>query len=198
MRLGLSERVAIEAGIYRRDSLEKIAKDIGISRKSLSKEIRQNRTFAPAAKFNGKDCRFAAECTRQCVCGDVFCRRECVFCRKIDCSTLCSAYAPLSCKKIESSPYSLIDTAIPRKPVAYSYSWMIWYTARAAPLPSSSYHITWMIMEKLSIWNFVTILVIASLVSLCALQVTLIEMPRGWLAICLHLMVQWISMPLYR
>ena len=83
MRLGLSERVAIEAGIYRRDSLTKIAKDTGISRKSLSKEIRQNRTLAPAAKFNGKDCRFAAECTRQCVCGDFLCRQECVFCRKI-------------------------------------------------------------------------------------------------------------------
>ena len=68
MRLGLSERVAIEAGIYRRDSLTKIAKDTGISRKSLSKEIRQNRTLAPAAKFNGKDCR-----------------------------TLCSAYSPLTC-----------------------------------------------------------------------------------------------------
>ena len=105
MRLGLSERVAIEAGIYRRDSLAKIAKDIGISRKSLSKELRQNRTLAPGAKFNGKDCRFATECTRQCVCGDIFCRRECVFCRKIDCRTLCSAYAPLSCKKIESPPY---------------------------------------------------------------------------------------------
>ena len=105
MRLGLSERVAIEAGIYRRDSLEKIAKDIGISRKSLSKEIRQNRTLAPAAKFNGKDCRFAAECTRQCVCGDYFCRHECVYCRKIDCRTLCAAYATLSCKKIESPPY---------------------------------------------------------------------------------------------
>lgn len=61
MRLGLSERVAIEAGIYRRDSLAKIAKDIGISRKSLSKEIRQNRTIVPAAKSNGKDCRFASE-----------------------------------------------------------------------------------------------------------------------------------------
>ena len=42
MRLGLSERVTIEAGIYRRASLSEIAKQIGISRKSLSKEIRQN------------------------------------------------------------------------------------------------------------------------------------------------------------
>ena len=54
MRSGLSECIAIEAGIYRRDSLAKIAKQIGISRKSPSKEIRQNRTFALAAKFNGK------------------------------------------------------------------------------------------------------------------------------------------------
>lgn len=105
MRLGLSERVAIEAGIYRRDSLTKIAKDTGISRKSLSKEIRQNRTLAPACKINGKDCRFAAECTRQCVCGDFLCRQECVFCRKIDCRTLCPAYSPLSCMRIQSPPY---------------------------------------------------------------------------------------------
>ena len=65
MRLGLSERIAIEAGIYRRDSLEKIAKDIGISRRAVSEEIRRNRTLAPAARYNGKDCRFAAECTQQ-------------------------------------------------------------------------------------------------------------------------------------
>ena len=84
MRLGLSERVAIEAGIYRRDSLAKNAKDSGISRKFLPKEIQQNRILAPAAKLNGKDCRFASECTRQCVCGDNFCKRECVFCRKMD------------------------------------------------------------------------------------------------------------------
>jgi len=45
MRLGLPERIAIEAGIYRRDSLEKIAKDIGISRRAVSEEIRRNRTL---------------------------------------------------------------------------------------------------------------------------------------------------------
>lgn len=104
-RFGLSERTAIEAGLYRKASFAQIAKQIGTTAKSVSEEIRRNRTISPGAKFNGKDCRFATECTRQCVCGDVFCRRECVFCRKIDCRTLCSAYAPLSCKKIESPPY---------------------------------------------------------------------------------------------
>ncbi len=81
-RFGLSERTAIEAGIYRRASFAQIAKEIGTTARSVSEEIRRNRTLSPAAKFNGKDCRFAAECTRQCVCGDRFCRHECVFCRK--------------------------------------------------------------------------------------------------------------------
>ena len=104
-RFGLSERTAIEAGIYRRASFAQIAKEIGTTARSVSEEIRRNRTLSPAAKFNGKDCRFAAECTRQCVCGDRFCRHECVFCRKIDCRTVCSGYAPLSCKRIDTPPY---------------------------------------------------------------------------------------------
>ena len=104
-RFGLSERTAIEAGIYRRASFAQIAKEIGTTARSVSEEIRRNRTLSPAAKFNGKDCRFAAECTRQCVCGDRFCRHECVFCRKIDCRTVCSGYAPLSCKRIDTLPY---------------------------------------------------------------------------------------------
>ena len=90
-RFGLSERTAIEAGIYRRASFSQIAKEIGSTARSVSAEIRRNCTLSIAPKFNGKDCRFAAECTRQCVCGDFLCRQECVFCRKIDCRTLCPA-----------------------------------------------------------------------------------------------------------
>lgn len=104
-RFGLSERTAIEAGIYRRASFSQIAKEIGSTARSVSAEIRRNRTLSIAPKFNGKDCRFAAECTRQCVCGDFLCRQECVFCRKIDCRTLCPAYSPLSCVRIQSPPY---------------------------------------------------------------------------------------------
>lgn len=104
-RFGLSERTAIEAGIYRRASFSQIAKEIGSTARSVSAEIRRNRTLSIAPKFNGKDCRFAAECTRQCVCGDFLCRQECAFCRKIDCRTLCPAYSPLSCMRIQSPPY---------------------------------------------------------------------------------------------
>lgn len=104
-RFGLSERTAIEAGIYRRASFSQIAKEIGSTARSVSAEIRRNCTLSIAPKFNGKDCRFATECTRQCVCGDFLCRQECAFCRKIDCRTLCPAYSPLSCMRIQSPPY---------------------------------------------------------------------------------------------
>ena len=104
-RFGLSERTAIEAGIYRRASFAEIAKQIGTTPRAVSEEIRRNRTISAAPRFNGKDCRFASECTRQCVCGDVLCRRECVYCRKLDCTTICAAYAPPSCKHIENPPY---------------------------------------------------------------------------------------------
>lgn len=103
--LGLSERMAIEAGLYRKDSLAQIAKQIGVQTRAVSEEIRRNRTIAPAPRFNGKDCRFAAECNRQFVCKDSSCAFECVFCRKFDCTTLCPAYVPLTCKSISSPPY---------------------------------------------------------------------------------------------
>ena len=105
MRLGLPERIAIEAGIYRRDSMEKIAKDIGISRRAVSEEIRRNRTLSPAARYNGKDCRFAAECTQQFVCKNVHCSFSCVLCRKVNCTTICPAYAPVTCAFTNRPPY---------------------------------------------------------------------------------------------
>ena len=58
-RFGLSERTAIEAGIYRRASFPLIAKEIGSTARSVSAEIRRNRTLSISPEFNGKDCRFA-------------------------------------------------------------------------------------------------------------------------------------------
>lgn len=104
-RLGLAERIAIEAGIYRKDSLEKIAKDIGIRRRAVSEEIRRNRTLSPAPRYNGKDCRFAAECTKQFVCKNPYCSFSCVLCRKVDCTKVCPAYAPITCSYTNRPPY---------------------------------------------------------------------------------------------
>ena len=103
--IGFAERVAIEAGICRQESLAAIAKDINVQPRAVSEEIRRNRTLLPAARYNGKDCKFADECRRRFVCGKTDCLRDCVICTKVDCCTVCSSYSSLSCDLIKKPPY---------------------------------------------------------------------------------------------
>ncbi|MEE3334485.1 MAG: helix-turn-helix domain-containing protein, partial [Ruminococcus sp.] len=67
-RINLSQRIIIESGIYQRLSLTEIARRIGVSRASVSKEIRMNRTPAKGSKPHGNDCRFANECEEKNLC----------------------------------------------------------------------------------------------------------------------------------
>lgn len=103
--IGLSERLAIEAGIYRRDTIAEIAKKIGVQPKSVSREIRKNKTLLPAARYNGKACKFAEDCKKRFVCGNTRCMRECVLCDEVDCTTVCPGYASFECKQINKPPY---------------------------------------------------------------------------------------------
>lgn len=105
MRIGLSERTAIEAGIYRKLTFTEIGKQIGMQKRAVSEEIRRNRTIVPAVKFNGKNCKLADECRRHFVCGKFGCSHECVFCREVDCTTLCPRHSPLLCNQITKPPY---------------------------------------------------------------------------------------------
>ena len=53
-RLTLAERIVIECGIYQKLKLSEIAKKIGKSPESVSREIRTNRTIAPGEHHFGK------------------------------------------------------------------------------------------------------------------------------------------------
>lgn len=77
-RLTLAERIVIECGIYEKLKLNEIAKKIGKSPESISREIRANRTIAPGEHPFGKDCRFAGECKSKELCGKDGCSRRCV------------------------------------------------------------------------------------------------------------------------
>lgn len=43
-RITFKERVRIEAGIYAKESFSKIAKELGRSTSSITREVKQNRT----------------------------------------------------------------------------------------------------------------------------------------------------------
>lgn len=91
-RITLSERTAIEVGIYARHTLQQIAEKIGRTVKTVSLEIRKNSTKVQGLRPYGKDCRNTTACKRKGLCGDKFCQERCVTCKDVDCQTVCRAY----------------------------------------------------------------------------------------------------------
>ena len=91
-RFTQAERIGIECGIYQKLKLSEMAKKIGKTPGSVSREIRANRTVAPGEHPCGKDCCFAGECKTKGLCGKMGCSKRCVACREYDCRELCSRY----------------------------------------------------------------------------------------------------------
>lgn len=57
-RITLSQRIAIESGIYQSQTFKEMPEKIGISVQTISNEIRLNRTFTPGDKPFGKASRY--------------------------------------------------------------------------------------------------------------------------------------------
>ena len=104
-RITLSERTAIEAGIYGRLSFQETAKRIGKNSKYVSQEILRNRTLVKGDHPNGNDCIYAAGCKRQALCSRACCTRKCVYCGEVDCRTVCSRYDNSPCSVLSEPPY---------------------------------------------------------------------------------------------
>ena len=104
-RLTLAERIVIECGIYEKLKLNEIAKKIGKSPESISREIRNNRTIATGEHPFGKDCCFAGECKAKELCGKAGCSKRCVSCREYDCREICTRYNNSPCSVLSKPPY---------------------------------------------------------------------------------------------
>ena len=104
-RLKLSDRIVIECGIYEKLKLSEIAKKIGKTPETVSREIRMNSTRVKGEHPYGKDCHFAGECKRKGLCGKGVCSRRCVSCREYDCTEICSRYNNSPCAELSRPPY---------------------------------------------------------------------------------------------
>ena len=113
-RFTLVERIGIECGIYQKLKLSEIAKKIGKTPGSVSREIRANRTVAPGEHPCGKDCCFAGECKTKGLCGKMGCSKRCVACREYDCRELCSRYNNTPCSILSKPPY-VCNTCVRRR-----------------------------------------------------------------------------------
>lgn len=104
-QMDLSDRIAIEAGIGRKDTFKQIAKLLGRHPSTIAREIQQNRTFIEGSYCFGKDCKFVRRFHERHICGNQECDRNCCKCLKFKCTSACSKYVPTKCHKFEKPPY---------------------------------------------------------------------------------------------
>ena len=104
-RITFKERVRIEAGIYAKKSFSQIAKEIGRSTSSVTREVKQNRIMVKTPYSCGTDCIYPPSCRKTGLCGDEYCSRRCWTCMDHDCTQYCDRCVTHTCKKTERAPF---------------------------------------------------------------------------------------------
>lgn len=105
-QMTLSDRLAIEVGIERKESFKRIAKRLNRHPSTIAHEVKENRTFIHGNYPGGNDCKFARQCREQHICGqDDFCNYYCRLCKVHNCHDYCKRYTSVKCNKWESAPY---------------------------------------------------------------------------------------------
>lgn len=105
--LDLTDRVAIEVGLARKETFTKIAKRLNKHPHTISREIKNNRTFIPGTYPFGNDCRRYGSCYKKQLCGadEDACNTRCKECRGFSCHSVCDQYVSLECHKHDKAPY---------------------------------------------------------------------------------------------
>lgn len=102
----LSDRIVIESGIYKGESLRKISERIRKHPGTVSREIQRNRTLVKGERPRGKNCSLAGTCRRKNLCDDEYCSQLCSLCHKNECQEICSLYKDGShCRILEKKPF---------------------------------------------------------------------------------------------
>ena len=106
-QLTLTDRVAIEVGLARKESFAKIAKQLKKHPHTISREVKENRTHLPAEYAFGNDCKNYAVCHRTGLCGadSEACNYPCKKCKGESCHELCDKYESSECHLTDKPPY---------------------------------------------------------------------------------------------
>ena len=104
--LSFEERLVIEEGLNKGNSVNSIAKKLDRPASSVSREIKRNRHVSsnelksriPCVHINSGDCGMRNAC------GDMKCYRPCTMCLD-GCDMNCSRYIPMECSRLQKSPF---------------------------------------------------------------------------------------------
>lgn len=106
-QMTFSDRVEIEIALCNSGTkISDIAKKLERHPSTISREIKENRTFIQGTYPYNNDCVHSKQCNQQHVCGDEDCRRRCVVCRIKDCHQYCAQYKQRCCSKPHKPPYA--------------------------------------------------------------------------------------------
>ncbi len=100
-----SDRMEIEHGLRQRMSFQQIARELGKSHTTISREILKHRTDSDKGAFGRvtNRCVFRRNCNVYYLCREKKCQRKCSTCK--DCNTICSKFQEEVCGKLSSHPY---------------------------------------------------------------------------------------------
>lgn len=110
-RITFKERVRIEAGIYAKKSFSQIAKEIGRSTLSVTREVKQNRIMVKTPCSCGTDCIYPPSCRKTGLCGDEYCSKRCWTCMDHDRTQYCDRCVTHTCKKQKGHHLYVIHAA---------------------------------------------------------------------------------------
>lgn len=104
--LTISDRVEIEKGLAQKESFAAIARRIGVSTSTVSREVRQNRTLTRIDKKTFNLCAHKNECRVTNACGS--CDEgigKCVGCKRVKCFLVCSEFEERTCEILDRAPF---------------------------------------------------------------------------------------------
>ena len=128
-QMTLSDRLAIEVGIERKESFKAIAKKLHRHPSTIAHEVKENRTFIHGNYPGGNDCKFARKCGIRSLCSEgEFCRYNCKYCRTHNCHDYCERYVSVRCNRCDSAPY--VCNTCHQKKLCYKEKYI--YTAQYA------------------------------------------------------------------
>lgn len=105
--LDLTDRVAIEIGLARKESFAKIAEKLKKHPRTIAREVKYNRTHLPAGYPYGNDCKHFSACHWKQMCGasESACDYECKRCKGFNCHLVCKRYESQECHLPDRPPY---------------------------------------------------------------------------------------------
>jgi len=108
--LTIADRVRIEDGIKDKESFSSIARRIGVSASTISREVKNNRyAYLPRGMKKVNLCAYKAGCTIKGLC-EINCQNTfCRSCRSSRCNSLCESFEQRICNITQKTPFVCND-----------------------------------------------------------------------------------------